>query len=71
MIKASAVFSIAGEAETDHGLTFQRIAGWPAAPSKNIRAVQLLLEHTKLDSTVRYLGMEIVDALERADHAEI
>ena len=36
--------------------------------SKNLRAVQLLLGHTKLESTVRYLGIEVDDALEgRAD----
>ncbi|MBB1493333.1 integrase [Paracoccus sp. MC1862] len=29
----------------------------------NLRAVQLLLEHTKMDSTVRYLGIDIEDAL--------
>ncbi len=29
----------------------------------NIRAVQLLLGHTKVDSTVRYLGVELEDAL--------
>ncbi|MBT3991620.1 MAG: tyrosine-type recombinase/integrase, partial [Rhodospirillaceae bacterium] len=29
----------------------------------NIRAVQLLLGHTKLESTVRYLGIEVEDAL--------
>ena len=29
----------------------------------NIRAVQLLLGHTKLDSTVRYLGVEVEDVL--------
>jgi site-specific recombinase XerC len=29
----------------------------------NLRAVQLLLGHTKLDSTVRYLGIEVDDAL--------
>ena len=29
----------------------------------NIRAVQLLLGHTKLESTVRYLGIEVDDAL--------
>ncbi|CAH2403027.1 hypothetical protein MES4922_300176 [Mesorhizobium ventifaucium] len=29
----------------------------------NIRAVQLLLGHTKLESTVRYLGTEVNDAL--------
>ena len=32
--------------------------------TKNIRAVQLLLGHTKLESTVRYLGIEVDDALE-------
>lgn len=30
---------------------------------KNIRAVQLLLGHVKLDNTIRYLGVEIEDAL--------
>ena len=29
----------------------------------NLRAVQLLLGHTKLESTVRYLGVEVDDAL--------
>lgn len=33
----------------------------------NIRAVQLLLGHTKLDSTVRYLGVEVEDALAIAE----
>jgi site-specific recombinase XerC len=32
--------------------------------TKNLRAVQLLLGHTKLESTVRYLGIELADALE-------
>jgi site-specific recombinase XerC len=32
------------------------------------RAVQLLLGHTKLESTVRYLGIEVDDALEVAEH---
>ena len=30
---------------------------------RNLRAAQLLLGHTKLDSTVRYLGVDIEDAL--------
>ena len=30
----------------------------------NLRAVQLLLGHTKLESTVRYLGIEVDDALQ-------
>ncbi|GAM57268.1 phage integrase [Vibrio ishigakensis] len=33
------------------------------ARTKNIRAVQLLLGHTKLDNTIRYLGVELEDAL--------
>lgn len=39
--------------------------------TKNLRAVQLLLGHTKLESTVRYLGVEVDDALEMAEHIEI
>jgi integrase len=39
--------------------------------TKNLRAVQLLLGHTKLESTVRYLGIEVVDALELADQTEV
>jgi integrase len=39
--------------------------------TKNLRAVQLLLGHTKLESTVRYLGIEIDDALEMAEHTEV
>ena len=34
--------------------------------TKNLRAVQLLLGHTKLESTVQYLGIELDDALEIA-----
>ena len=39
--------------------------------TKNLRAVQLLLGHTKLESTVRYLGIEVDDALEMAEQAEV
>jgi integrase len=39
--------------------------------TKNLRAVQLLLGHTKLESTVRYLGIEVDDALEMAEHLEV
>jgi integrase len=39
--------------------------------TKNIRAVQLLLGHTKLESTVRYLGIEVDDALELAEQTEV
>jgi integrase len=37
----------------------------------NLRAVQLLLGHTKLESTVRYLGIEMDDALNMAEQIEL
>lgn len=37
----------------------------------NLRAVQLLLGHTKVDSTVRYLGVELDDALSIAESVDI
>lgn len=37
----------------------------------NLRAVQLLLGHTKMESTVRYLGIEIDDAIEIAEKIEV
>ena len=39
--------------------------------TRNLRAVQLLLGHTKLESTVRYLGIEVDDALEMAEQTEV
>jgi site-specific recombinase XerC len=39
--------------------------------TKNLRAVQLLLGHSKLESTVRYLGIEVDDALEISEQTEI
>ncbi len=39
--------------------------------TKNLRAVQLLLRHTKLESTVRYLGIEVDDALEMSEQTEV
>lgn len=39
--------------------------------SGNLRAVQLLLGHTKLESTVRYLGIEVDDALTISERVEI
>ena len=39
--------------------------------TKNLKAVQLLLGHMKLKSTVRYLGIEVDDALEMAEQTEV
>jgi integrase len=39
--------------------------------TKNLRAVQLLLGHRKLESTVRYLGVEVEDALEISEQTEV
>jgi integrase len=39
--------------------------------TKNLRAVQLLLGHSKLESTVRYLGIEVDVALEISEQTEI
>jgi integrase len=39
--------------------------------TKNLRAVQPLLGHAKLDSTVRYLGIEIDDALEMSEQIDV
>jgi len=37
----------------------------------NLRAVQILLGHTKLESTVRYLGIEVDDALVLSEQIEL
>jgi site-specific recombinase XerC len=37
----------------------------------NLRAVQLLLGHTKMDSTVRYLGIDLDDALSLSEGIDL
>jgi site-specific recombinase XerD len=36
-----------------------------------LRAVQILLGHAKIESTVRYLGVDVEDALELAERTEV
>jgi integrase len=37
----------------------------------NLRAVELLLGHTKIESTVRYLGIEVHDAIAIAEQIDV
>jgi site-specific recombinase XerC len=37
----------------------------------NLRAVQILLGHTKIENTVRYLGVDIENSLTLAEHTDI
>jgi site-specific recombinase XerD len=37
----------------------------------NLRAVQILLGHTKIDSTVRYLGVNVEDTLALSEGTEV
>jgi hypothetical protein len=46
-------------------------AGAQTARLKRVRAVQILLGHTKIESTVRYLGVDIEDALALSEATEI
>ena len=39
--------------------------------TRNLRAVQLLRGHTKLESTVRNLGIDVEDALEIAERTDV
>ena len=47
------------------------VSGIAGEDQKNLRAVQLPLGHSKLDSVVRYLGIEIDDALEISEQIDV
>lgn len=49
------------------GLRASLVASMLYRKTGNLRACQLLLGHTKLESTVRYLGVELDDALELSE----
>jgi hypothetical protein len=55
--------------ERTHDATNERDAARPA--DQNLRAVQLLLGHTTLESTVRYRDLAVDDALEIAEQTEV
>ena len=52
-----------------HGTTVQSRA--ILIQQKTGRPVQILLGHTKLESTIRYLGIEVDDTLEISAHTDI
>ena len=45
--------------------------GKPGQQRTYVRAVQLLLGHSKLDNTVRYLGIEVDDAVDLAEAIDV
>ena len=51
--------------------SFRRTATLIYRRTGNLRAVQLLLGHTKLESTVRYLGIEVDDALSISEQVDL
>ena len=61
---------LAGSADGTHSLRRTK-AAQIYKKTGNLRAVQLLLGHTKLESTVRYLGIEVDDALSISEQVEL
>ena len=60
---------LAGPTDCERATTFA--AEKEPKKTGNLRAVQLLLGHTKIESTVRYLGIEVDDALEVAKQIDV
>jgi hypothetical protein len=78
------VVSLRVEIVAPHGITVDRATVRPKKTGMpvrfelsehrrtgNLRAVQLLLGHTKIESTVRYLGIEVDDALAISEQVEV
>jgi integrase len=55
----------------NHTHTMRRTKAALIRRTNNLRVVQLLLGHSKLESTVRYLGIDVDDALEIAEQTEV
>jgi hypothetical protein len=53
-----------------HALCAEQKLRW-LPRTRNLGAVQLLLRHTKFESTVRYLGVEVDDALVIAEQVDV
>jgi hypothetical protein len=62
--------AILGSTEGIQDVNLQR-ADIAAPVFGHVRAVQLLLGHTKIESTVRYLGIEVDDALAIAEQVDV
>ena len=60
-----------GSKRLRHTFTSTHEGGPDLRKTDNLRAVQLLIGHTKVDSTVRYLGVELEDALSIAEQIDI
>jgi integrase len=68
-------FLFNGRGHKDHCMTTRQYARTKATliyhRTGNLRAVQLLLGHRKIESTVKYLGVEVDDALALAEQIEV
>jgi hypothetical protein len=61
-----------GRRREDHGTHFlRRTKAIIYQTTGNLRAVQLPLVHTRIESTVRYLGINVEDVLTLAEHTEV
>jgi len=47
------------------------LVAFPRKATGNLRAVQILLGHTKIENTVRYLGVDVEDALTLAEGIDV